>query len=85
MTNFLYNSTQKGLCETRIINNTLDLGFLGSKPMVFKPGMPFDGQIAVRFADQVPLDKERLEQSTLTVRLLGTTKSGKTVELPSIE
>ena len=53
MTNFLYNSTQKGWCETRIINNTLDLRFVGSKPMVFKPGMPLDTQIAVRFADQV--------------------------------
>ena len=71
VTNFLYNSTQKGWCETRIINNTLDLSFLGSKPMVFKPGMPLDVQIAVRFADQVPLDKERLEQSTLSVRFLG--------------
>ena len=53
VTNFLYNSTQKGWCETRVINNTLDLRFVGSKPMVFKPGMPLDAQIAVRFADQV--------------------------------
>ena len=36
-------------------------------------------------AEKDRLDRERLEQSTLTVRLLGTTKSGKTVELPSIE
>ena len=85
VTNFLYNSTQKGWCETRIINNTIDLSFLGSKPLVFKPGMPLEGQIAVRFADQVPLDQERLEQSTLTIRLVGTTKTGKSVELPSIE
>ena len=49
------------------------------------PRMPLEGQIAVRFADQVPLDQERLEQSTLTIRLVGTTKTGKSVELPSIE
>ena len=53
VTDFLYNNTQKGWCETRIINNTLDLSFVGSKPLVFKPGMPFDAQIAVRYSDQV--------------------------------
>ena len=53
ITDFLYNNTQKAWCETRIINNTLDLTFVGSKPLVFKPGMPFDAQIAVRYADQV--------------------------------
>ena len=53
ITDFLYNNTQKGWCETRIINNTLDLSFVGSKPLIFKPGMPFDAQIAVRYADQV--------------------------------
>ena len=46
-------SFQKGFCETRIINQTLSLFFVGSKPMIFKPGMPFDAQIAVRYHDQV--------------------------------
>ena len=44
---------QRGFCETRIINQTLSLFFVGSKPLVFKPGMPFDAQIAVRYHDQV--------------------------------
>ena len=44
---------QKGFCETRIINQTLSLFFVGSKPLIFKPGMPFDAQIAVRYHDQV--------------------------------
>lgn len=58
ITDFLYNNTQKAWCETRIINNTLDLSFVGSKPLVFKPGMPFDAQIAVRYADQfIKVDK----------------------------
>ena len=47
------SSLQRGFCETRIINQTLSLFFVGSKPLVFKPGMPFDAQIAVRYHDQV--------------------------------
>jgi hypothetical protein len=27
--------------------------FLGRKPQVFKPGMPFSTQVAVRYSDQV--------------------------------
>ena len=62
---FFYNNTQRGFCETRIINQTLSLFFVGSKPLVFKPGMPFDAQIAVRYHDQVymilPFQKEFLQ------------------------
>ena len=85
ITDFLYNNTQKGWCETRIINNTLDLSFLGSKPLVFKPGMPFDAQIAVRYADHVPVDQERLEQSTLTLKFFATLKSGQTQEIAGMQ
>ena len=52
--------------------------------MVFKPGMPFEAQIAVRYSDQVALDQERLEQSTLIVKMFATLKDGKTMELPRI-
>ena len=52
--------------------------------MVFKPGMPFEAQIAVRFSDQVALDQERLEQSTLIVKMYATLKDGNPVELPQI-
>ena len=38
---------------SRIINQTLSLRFVGSNPMVFKPGMPFEAQITVRYHDQV--------------------------------
>ena len=57
---FFYNNTQRGFCETRIINQTLSLRFVGTNPMVFKPGMPFEAQIAVRYHDQVSLTQEQL-------------------------
>ncbi len=53
MEEYFYNNTQRGFCETRIINQTLSLRFVGSDPMVFKPGMPFEAQVAVRYHDQV--------------------------------
>jgi len=84
VTDFWYNNTQKGWCETRIINNTLDLSFVGTKPMVFKPGMPFQTQIAVRYADQVALDQEKLEQSTLAIKVFATLADGKSLEIPGI-
>ena len=43
VTEYFYNNTQKGWCETRIINQTLSLRFVGNPPLVFKPGMPFEG------------------------------------------
>ncbi len=48
VTEYFYNETQRGFCETRVINQTLSLRFVGSAPMAFKPGMPWEGQIAVR-------------------------------------
>ena len=66
VTNFLYNSTQKGWCETRVINNTLDLRFVGSKPMVFKPGMPLDTQIAPNTAGCTPSASCRCHRSRST-------------------
>ena len=114
VTDFFYNNTQKGWCETRIINNTLDLrlvcwcwwfwrwwwwwwwwcetriinntldlrlewwwyhvlkptmvnitipiifSFVGRQPLVFKPGMPFEAQIAVRYSDQVPAKSSKV-------------------------
>ena len=45
--------------------------------MIFKPGMPFQAQIAVRYSDQVALDQEKLEQSTLSLKMFATLKEGK--------
>ena len=37
-----------------IVSNRFDVfSFVGRQPLVFKPGMPFETQIAVRYSDQV--------------------------------
>ena len=42
--------------------------------MVFKPGMPFEAQIAVRYHDQVSLTQEQLGNSRTSVDMDGTLK-----------
>lgn len=82
---FFYNNTQRGFCETRIINQTLSLRFVGSNPMVFKPGMPFEAQIAVRYHDQVALTQDQLESSTLLIQSTAKLETGEIVSLPDIK
>ena len=43
--------------------------------MVFKPGMPFEAQIAVRYHDQVSLTQEQLGNSRTSVDMDGTLKT----------
>ena len=78
------NSLQRGFCESRVINQTLSLRFVGSDPMVFKPGMPLEAQIAVRYHDQVALSKEKLEKSSLWIQSLATLENGQKIDLPDI-
>ena len=85
MTEFFYNNTQRGFCETRVINQALSLRFVGTDPMVFKPGMPFEAQIAVRYHDQVALTQEQLESSTLLIKATAKLQNGKIVDLPEIK
>ena len=82
---YFYNNTQRGFCETRIINQTLSLRFVGSEPIVFKPGMPFEAQIAVRYHDQVALTQEKLEKSTLLIRATAKLENGQHVDLAEIK
>ena len=70
VTEYFYNNAQRGFCETRIINQTLSLRFLGNTPMVFKPGMLFEGAVAVRYHDQVALPDEVLRDSQLEIKVL---------------
>ena len=84
VTDFFYNNTQRGTCETRIINQTLSLRFVGTNPMVFKPGMPFEAQIAVRYHDQVALTQEQLEKSTLRIEAYAKLETGGEVRLDDI-
>ena len=53
--------------------------------MVFKPGMPFEAQIAVRYHDQVALTQEQLESSTLLIKAYAQLETGGSVELPHIK
>jgi hypothetical protein len=85
VTEFFYNNTQRGFCETRVINQTLSLRFVGSDPMVFKPGMLLEAQIAVRYHDQVALTKEKLETSTLLIQTTAKLKNGQTQVLEEIK
>ena len=90
ITDFFYNNTQRGFCETRIINQTLSLKFIGTDPMVFKPGMPFEAQVAVRYSDQVGLTQDLLERSTLVITATATSgatfgSAGERRTLPEIK
>ena len=53
MNEFFYNDTLPAFGETRIIVEKVDLDFIGHPPFVFKPGMPFEGHLSVKFEDQV--------------------------------
>ena len=81
---YFYNNTERGFCETRIINQTLSLRFVGSEPQIFKPGMLFEGQIAVRYNDQVALTQQQLEKSTLLIKATAKLANGLHVDLPSV-
>ena len=85
VTEYFYNNTQRGFCETRIINQTLSLRFVGNNPMVFKPGMMFQGTVAVRYHDQVALPEEVLKDSELEIRIRAKKKDGSVENLPSIK
>ena len=73
---FFYGNTQRGFCETRIINQTLSLSFVGNEPLIFKPGMPFEGAVTVRYHDQVALPSEILKDSELEIIIRVKKKDG---------
>ena len=52
MTEYFYDDTLPCFGETRIIVERLKLDFIGHPPFVFKPGMPFEGHLSVKFEDQ---------------------------------
>jgi hypothetical protein len=45
LTEYLYGETVMGFSHTRIISGLLNLYFLGASPMVFIPGMLFEGHV----------------------------------------
>ena len=84
VTEYFYNNTQRGFCETRIINQTLSLRFVGNSPMVFTPGMLFEGAVSVRYHDQVALPAEDLRDSELEINVRAKKKDGSVVDLTKI-
>lgn len=79
-----YGDKATGTSRTRITSPQVKLEFLGSEPLVFKPGMSFSGAVAVRYEDGDPLDPARLQQSTLSVTASVSLASGDTRSLPRI-
>lgn len=67
MREYFYNGTQHAFAESRIITKKLGIIFVGPQPMVFKPGMPLEGQVAVMYNDVVPLEEDTLAGSKLTL------------------
>ena len=59
--------------------------FVGNPPLVFKPGMPFEGAVAVRYHDQVALPEELLRDSELEIIIRTKNKAGGVGELPRIK
>lgn len=45
ITDLLHGETSSGFSHTKITSKFLQLNFLGPSPMVFKPGMPFEGHV----------------------------------------
>ncbi|XP_037068259.1 CD109 antigen-like [Pollicipes pollicipes] len=75
------NQTQVGFCNSKLINSSVSIQFLGAAPQLYKPGMPFKGQVLVTYHDQAPLSPETLRLSTLTISSSGDTAGG--VRIPS--
>lgn len=49
---------ESGFSESLVINSSLRLGFLGSSPQVFRPGMPFKAYVGISYYDGSPLPAE---------------------------
>jgi hypothetical protein len=45
LTEYLYGETVMGFSHTRIISGLINLYFLGASPLVFIPGMLFEGHV----------------------------------------
>jgi len=84
ITEFFYNNTQQGFCESILIEQTKEVTFVGNAPFVFKPGMTFQGTVAVRYQDLMGLTEELLQESELLLSFQAKMQNGSVVDLPSI-
>lgn len=76
--------TYSGHAKTRIVSPGVKLAFVGSAPLVFKPGMTFSSAVAVSYEDGEALGEDKIRQSTLTISASVTLTSGVTTSLPKI-
>nr|XP_045598849.1 CD109 antigen-like [Procambarus clarkii] len=70
--------------RTRIIGNTIDVKVVGTSPFIFRPGMPFSFVVCVRYSDGVPVEEERLAESSLVISVTVTSITGGTSSLPQM-
>ncbi|KAF0314708.1 CD109 antigen [Amphibalanus amphitrite] len=75
------NITQVGFCNSKLINSSISVQFLGVAPQQYKPGMPFHGQVLVTYHDQAPLTPDQLRESALEIRSSG--DSAGVIRVPS--
>ncbi|XP_050736759.1 CD109 antigen-like isoform X2 [Eriocheir sinensis] len=73
-----------GHAKTRLVSPGVKLAFVGSAPLVFKPGMTLSSAVAVSYEDGEALEEDKLLQSTLTISASVTLASGVTAALPKI-
>ncbi|XP_059351436.1 CD109 antigen-like [Daphnia carinata] len=76
--------TRDGHVETRIIRSRLKFAFAGAQTAVFKPGMPFEGDVYLMYDDGHPLAPDKLAGATLTIRPVVTSVNGQMKMLPDI-
>nr|XP_045621040.1 CD109 antigen-like isoform X1 [Procambarus clarkii] len=82
--NTFLDDTFVGYAITRITTPEVKVQFVGSSPVVFKPGMPFSGAVSVMYEDLEPLSQATLQQASLTILASVTLPSGATTTLPEI-
>lgn len=76
--------TRDGYVETRIVRSQLKFEFAGAKTAVFKPGMPFEGDVYLMYDDGQPLASDKLAGATLTLQAVVTSSNGQRKMLPEI-
>ena len=81
---FFMGESREGYIDTRVIESRLQLRFSGPKTAVFKPGMPFEGNVYVMYDDNQAVATDKLELASITLRPVVTTSNGGLRTLPEI-
>ncbi|KAJ4443778.1 hypothetical protein ANN_05556 [Periplaneta americana] len=84
LTEYLYGETVTGYSHTRIISGSINVYFLGPSPMVFKPGMLFEGHVIVAYNDKERISRKKLTHSSLRIEINAQFEGGSNTQLPEI-